>query len=33
VPRGLKKEMQKILAVDKVNGTDWKILVKKEKDI
>ncbi len=33
VPRSLKNEGQKILAVDKINGTDWKILVKKEKDI
>ncbi len=33
VPRSLKNEGQKILAVDKINDTDWKILVKKEKDI
>ncbi len=33
VPRSLKNEGQKILAVDKINDTDWKILVKKEKDM
>ncbi len=33
VPRSLKNEGQKILAVDKINDTDWKIIVKKEKDI
>ncbi len=33
VPKSLKNEGQKILAVDKINDTDWKILVKKEKDI
>jgi len=33
VPRSLKNEGQKILVVDKINDTDWKILVKKEKDI
>ncbi len=33
VPRSLKYEGQKILAVDKINDTDWKILVKKEKDM
>ncbi len=33
VPRSLKNEGQKILTVDKINDTDWKILVKKEKDI
>ncbi len=33
VPRSLKNEGQKILAVDKINDKDWKILVKKEKDI
>jgi hypothetical protein len=29
----LKNEGQQVLAVDKINDTDWKILVKKEKDI
>ena len=33
VPKSLKNEGQKVLAVDKINDTDWKILVKKEKDI
>ncbi|MHC4182831.1 MAG: sulfurtransferase TusA family protein [Planctomycetota bacterium] len=32
VPKSLKNEGQKVLAVDKINDTDWKILVKKEKD-
>ncbi len=33
VPKSLKNEGQQVLAVDKINDTDWKILVKKEKDI
>ena len=33
VPKSLKNEGQKVLAVDKINDTDWKILVRKEKDI
>ena len=33
VPKSLKNEGQKVLAVHKINDTDWKILVKKEKDI
>ncbi|ODS32615.1 MAG: sulfurtransferase [Candidatus Scalindua rubra] len=33
VPRSLRNEGQKILSVDKINNTDWKILIKKEKDI
>ncbi len=33
VPKSLKNEGQKILAIDKINDTDWKILVKKEKEI
>ncbi len=33
VPRSLKNEGQNVLAVDKINNTDWKIVVKKEKEI
>ncbi len=33
VPKSLKNEGQQVLAIDKINDTDWKILVKKEKDI
>ena len=33
VPRSLTNEGQKILTVDKVNSTDWQIVIKKEKDI
>ncbi len=33
VPKSLKNEGQRVLAVDKINDTDWKILVRKEKDI
>ncbi len=33
VPRSLKNEGQNVLAVDKINDTDWKIVVKKEKEI
>ncbi len=33
VPKSLKNEGQQVLAVDKINDTDWKILVRKEKDI
>ena len=33
VPKSLKNEGQKILAVDKINDTDWKIVIRKEKDI
>ncbi len=33
VPKSLKNEGQKVLAVDKINDTDWKILVRKAKDI
>jgi TusA-related sulfurtransferase len=33
VPKSLKNEGQQVLAIDKINDTDWRILVKKEKDI
>ncbi len=33
VPKSLKNEGQQVLAIDKINDTDWKILVRKEKDI
>ncbi len=33
VPKSLKNEGQRVLAVNKINDTDWKILVRKEKDI
>ncbi len=33
VPRSLKNEGQNVLAVDKFNDTDWKIVIKKEKEI
>ncbi len=33
VPRSLKNEGQNVLAVDKINDTDWKIVIKKEKEI
>lgn len=33
VPRSLKNEGQNVLAIDKMNDTDWKIVIKKEKEI
>lgn len=32
VPKSMKNEGQKVLAVDKVNDTDWKMIFKKEID-
>lgn len=32
VPKSMKNEGQKVLAVDKVNDTDWKMVFKKETD-
>lgn len=33
VPKSLRNEGQQVLAVNKINDTDWKISVRKEKDI
>lgn len=32
VPRSLLSEGQKVLAVEKLNTTDWRLVIKKEKD-
>ncbi len=32
VPRSLRNEGQKVLAVEKLNNTDWRLVIKKEKD-
>ncbi|MFQ5863198.1 MAG: sulfurtransferase TusA family protein [Candidatus Brocadiales bacterium] len=32
VPKSMKNEGQKVLTVDKVNDTDWKMVFKKETD-
>ncbi len=32
VPKSMEAEGQKVLSVEKINETDWRILVKKEKE-
>jgi tRNA 2-thiouridine synthesizing protein A len=32
VPRSLKSEGQTVLSVEKLNNTDWRLVIKKEKD-
>lgn len=32
VPRSLRNEGQKVLAVEKLNDTDWRLVIKKEKE-
>lgn len=32
VPRSLKSEGQRVLVVEKLNDTDWRLVIKKEKD-
>jgi tRNA 2-thiouridine synthesizing protein A len=32
VPRSLKNEGQRVLVVEKLNDTDWRLVIKKERD-